>query len=489
MAEPRTRSLTRRLVVGVLLAELVCAVCFSGAAVLHERRGRLHAFDVMLRGRADSVLGAVRDAEDPEDNVVVDPGELALPPGDLYVVLMENGRIIGATPNAPADDVQALMRHGENGVWDLMLHGRHFRALRQPGMRVIDREENGGFRRPVTIFYAAPTSHLWHEIMEAVRFYILASALFLLLTGFMIAWFLRRWLSPLRELAARAERVSAASWEFTPPAEALETRELAPIARSIEKLLDGLRGSFERQRRFTGDAAHELKTSVAVIKSSLQLLSLRERTPEEYRRSLDGLLADTGRMEDLTARMLALARIEEAPVEAAEVVDFGEVLRAVAERLRAAAEQRQTTLTVQAAEAAFEVAMPWADADSLVSNLLLNAIQHSDAGTAVQVRVLEQGGALELLIVNRGPGIPAEALPHVFERFFRADAARSRAHGGAGLGLAICKAIVDRAQGTIAITSRPGAETSVRVVLPVMLTSDAASSAELKADAAFSSVT
>ena len=182
-------------------------------------------------------------------------------------------------------------------------------------------------RRPVTVLYASPTRDLWHGAVEAVWFYIAASALLLAATGIALVWFLRRRLSPLQELAAIAGRVSTRSWEFVPPAAVLRTTELAPIALSMEELLKGLQLAFERQRRLTGDAAHELKTSIAVLKSSLQLLSMAPRTAEQYEAGLEGLLLDSERMEELVSRMLTLARLEEAAVEARASCDLQSVVR------------------------------------------------------------------------------------------------------------------------------------------------------------------
>ena len=135
-----------------------------------------------------------------------------------------------------------------NGTW--------YGAIRFDGVRVVDRDDRGGLRRPVTVFYASPTWDLWHEAVEAVRFYVAAGALLLAITGIALVWFLRRRLSPLQALAEIAGRVSAQSWEFVPPDAVLRTSELAPIALSIEELLKGLRQSFERQRQLTSDAAH-----------------------------------------------------------------------------------------------------------------------------------------------------------------------------------------------------------------------------------------
>jgi signal transduction histidine kinase len=369
---------------GVLLAELLCAVCFSAVAVIYEMNGRRHAFDIMLRGRADSVLGAVQDAEDLNDNVTVDQAELVLPREDIYEVSSTaSGRVIGSSPSSSPDLLDALSFRRGDGYFSFKVGGERYRGLRLPGVRVIDREEHGGLRRPVTIVYAAPTEHLWHETVIAVRFYVIASALLLIFTGFLIAWFLRRSMSPLRELAVRAQRVSAVSWEFDVPKEALLTRELEPIASSIQNLLIGLQKSFERQRQFTGDAAHELKTSIAVLKSSLQLLSMRERTTQEYERSIGGLLTDTQRMEDLTNRMLMLARIEHSTSDAIEISDLSRTIPLVIERLQPAMQLRQVSIGIPS-EVHRPVRIDPEDADVLCSNLLMNAC--STAHPELQLR-------------------------------------------------------------------------------------------------------
>jgi len=463
----RTHSLSRQLIGGVLLAELLCAALFSAVAIGHEMHGRRRAFDIMLRGRADSLLGAVRDAEDPEDNVIVDPTELVLPAQDVYEVLSPTGRVLGHSPASSAGLLAALSAPHAPGTFNFRAGRERYRAVRFDGVRVIDREVNGGLRRPVTVLYAAPTRDLWHGAVEAVWFYIAASALLLAVTGIALVWFLRRRLSPLQELAEIAGRVSTHSWEFVPPAAVLRTTELAPIALSMEELLKGLQLAFERQRQLTGDAAHELKTSIAVLKSSLQLLSMVPRTAPQYEAGLKGLLLDSERMEELVSRMLTLARLEEAPVEERESCELQSVVREVAERLRPLAELKQVVLQGSAGEERL-VAMHIDDAELLCSNLMVNALQHSAPNGRVSVTVQALDGVTELRVADQGDGIPASALPHVFERFFRADRSRSRASGGAGLGLSICKAIVERSGGTIHIESAVGTGTEVTVNLPAL---------------------
>jgi signal transduction histidine kinase len=420
----------------------------------------------MLRGRADSVLGAVQDAEDPEDNVYVDPTELAIPRQDAYVVLSPSGRELGRSQWTQPGLIAALERPRPDGYFNVRAGHNRVRAVRFTGMRVIDRnEDKGGLRRPVVVLYASPTRELWASAIAAAAYSVETSALVLAVTALVLAWFLRRSLAPMRALADAAGRVSVQSWEFSPSESARQTRELAPIVASIQNLLVGLRSAFERQRQFTGDAAHELKTSIAVLKSSLQLLTMRPRTSEQYQRGLDGLLADVRRMEELVEAMLALARLEEEPPAAVQGVDLEAIVRTAAERLRPLAEARQVHLRIETNGGA-AAHIRGEDARVLSSNLILNAIQHSPPESAVEVAVEQSGGAAELRVVDRGAGIRPDALPHVFERFFRADSSRSRNSGGAGLGLAICKAIVDRSRGTITIASAPGEGTRVHVRLP-----------------------
>jgi signal transduction histidine kinase len=465
----KTRSLSRQLIVGVLLAELLCAGLFSAVAVGHEMHGRRRAFDVMLRGRADSVLGAVQDAEDPDDNVAVDPTELSVPKRDAYLVLSPSGKQIGQSETTPPAVLAQLRSAHHSGYFTFDANGDHYRALRLDGMRVIDRaEDKGGLRRPIAIFYAAPARGTWHEALEAVEFYVTAGAILLAVTGIALVWFLRRKLSPLQELAQIAGQVSERSWEFVPPTAVLATSELSPIAHSIESLLKGLRESFERQRQLTGDAAHELKTSIAVLKSSLQLLTLSHRTNEQYEAGLDGLLVDTERMEDLANRMLALARLEESPAESNASTDLQAAMQTIADRLSPLAQLKHVALEVTAGDAA-NVAMQPDDAEVLCSNLILNALQHSSAAGRVSAAVQTRNGIIELRVADQGEGIPEDALPHVFDRFYRADRSRSRNSGGAGLGLSICKAIAERSHGSIEIQSTKGTGTQVKVTLPMAL--------------------
>ena len=461
----KSYSITHRLIATILLVELLAALSISGAAMLYERHVRFRSFDVMLRGRADSLLGAVQDAEDTQDNVMLDGTEVNLPAEDIYQVQEASGRVLGHSPNWTGPDKTMLA--AQTGKF-LRVHsgGKHYRALRIEGLRIVDPgDKGGGIPRRVTIFYGSPIDRVWREIWEAVGFYAITSLCLLAISGWLIFWLLNRGLAPLRQLAAEAAGVSVDSWNFVPPQRARMIRELAPLTVALETVLTGLERSFMQQRRFVGDAAHELKTAVAVLKSSLQLLTLKQRTAVEYERGIERCQLDCERLEETVAKMLTLARLETNGASTGVATDLAHILRQAAQQFESMAELKRLQILVMA-EGPLVVDIDPEQLQLLCSNLLLNALQHSPSGSAIRAVVQQDGERAELTIEDDGDGIAAQDLPHVFDRFYRADLSRSRNTGGTGLGLAICKAIASRWQGTIDISSELGIGTKVIVRFP-----------------------
>jgi signal transduction histidine kinase len=461
----KSYSITHRLIATILLVELLAALSISGAAMLYERHVRFRSFDVMLRGRADSLLGAVQDAEDEEDNVMLDGTEASLPAEDIYQVQDARGHVLGHSLNWNGPN-QALLNTRAGKPLRLSVDGKHYRALRIEGIRVVDPgQKTGGIARHVIIFYGSPVNRVWDEIWEAVGFYAATSLGLLAVSGMLIFWLLNRGLAPLRQLAAEAAGVSVNSWNFVPPQRARMIKELAPLTNALETVLTGLEHAFIQQRRFVGDAAHELKTAVAVLKSSLQLLTLKQRTALEYEQGIERCQLDCERLEETVAKMLTLARAETKTASPKMAADLADVVRQVSEQFESMAELKHQKIVLLAEEPVL-VDVDAEQLQLLCSNLLLNALQHSPAGSAVRAVVQQDGTRAELAIEDAGEGIAPEDLPHVFERFYRGDPSRSRNTGGTGLGLAICKAIASRWQGTIEIASDLGAGTKVMVRFP-----------------------
>ena len=463
----KTWSLTRRLIATVLLVETVLALCTTGMALLYERHEHLRTFDLMLRGRADSLLGAVQDAEDEADNVMLAPGAIDLRSDDLYQVREPSGRVLGQSPQWN-NQLQYRFHEGPRGRnFEFQRHA--YRGIVLRGARQIDQEDDKpGISRPVIIDYAAPLAPVSGALAGAAQFLLLSNSCLLIITGIALFFLLRRGMTPLQSLASEAAAISPVSWEFRAPSEALAIDELAILARTLESAMRRLGQSINQQRTFVNDAAHELKTAVTIIKSSLQLLDSRPRSLDEYRRGLECCLADCARLEDLVQKMLTLARLEQcsgAPLASSGQTDLSESLRSIASQFDSLAVLRGVELKLSLTENV-HAQLPPEECETLAFNLVLNALQHTPCGGSVTLRTETTERGVEMKIEDTGEGIGPADLPLVFNRFYRGDRSRARTTGGTGLGLAICKAIVDAYGGRIEIRSEPGIGTCVNVLLP-----------------------
>jgi signal transduction histidine kinase len=463
-------SIAFRLIVPILVVELASSMLVVFLSYGYERHAHFKAFDTLIHGRADSVLGAVQQEDDGSDTIVLDQDDLHFPPEDIYEVHEASGRLLGRSQNWQGTGTE-IWTDPKDGFADQTVNNRHYKLIRIHGFRTVDPGGPGGSKvRKVTVLYGEPTDHIWLAIYGAVEFYAVGSILLLAVTGPLIAWLLHRGLLPLRQLAALASGVSVDAWHFNPPASARNTPELAPLTEALENVLQRLERSFVQQKTFVSDAAHELKTAVAVVKSSLQLLTMKRRTGAEYKAGLERCLADSLRLEEIVAKMLTLAR-EESPQdtpapatvltsciwEAISQLDTIAALRGV--RVMFAAPRTEPNNA--------EIALAAEDGSLLVSNLLLNALQHSLPESTVEIRLGIEGREAVLEVEDHGEGIDAEALPHVFDRFYRGDPSRTRNTGGTGLGLAICKAMAQKAGGSIALVSAPNHGTTATVRLPL----------------------
>ncbi len=459
----KTYSVARRVVMLVLLVELLAALGVTAFAFFYERHAHFRSFDIGLRGRADTVMGAVEDADERDLSVMLDTTDLNLPERDVFAVREEGAKELGQSKGwRPAESLWG----GEPGFFSLEVEGHSYRGIRLRGVRVVD-PMGGNMRHPLTVLYASPTREVWHAVWGAVAAFVIANGLLILLTAVAVPWIIRRSLHPLHQLTTDATAISANAWRFAPGDEVRAVAELRPLVEAMEGVVGRLECSFTQQRQFVGDAAHELKTAVAIVKSSIQLLELRARTAAEYEAGLQRCYADCLRMEELAQKMLLLARVEEAPLEDDNRAELQSGISAALEELQPSATLRDVRL-VQEGRADAGVAIPPEMLRSLLVNLLMNAVQHSASGGQVRIGVRHIGDKAMLQIEDVGEGIAADALPFLFDRFFRGDASRSRKTGGTGLGLAICKAIVDRAGGHITVESREGQGTKVEIALPAV---------------------
>jgi heavy metal sensor kinase len=242
--------------------------------------------------------------------------------------------------------------------------------------------------------------------------------------------------------------------------------EVGRLATTFDRMLDRLQDAFERERRFAADASHELRTPLTALKGRIDVTLSRSRTNAEYESTLQDLEHEVDRLIRLSTDLLFLARLDQRrlPWQPGRV-EFSHLLQAIVEQVEPLAESKGLTLV---AEIPPDISIH-GDADHLIRlflNLLANAVRYTPSGGRVAVLAQDTRGRVRVSISDSGPGISPEHLPHLFERFYRTESARSREDGGAGLGLAIAYEIARWHGGTLEVESAPGHGTTFRVQLP-----------------------
>jgi heavy metal sensor kinase len=280
-------------------------------------------------------------------------------------------------------------------------------------------------------------------------------------------WFLAsRALAPLAEMTATASGIGITRLDerIVVPESG---DELADLAKTLNKMLGRLEEGVEDKRRLIADASHELQTPLAVMRTELDVsLGSPNLTPESIE-VLESAREETDRMTRIVRNLLTLARFDEGTLQLLKrPINLGALAHDAAESLQMLGRERGVDITV-----AGDDIVVMADPEYIrlvVVNLIENAVKHSGAGTSVAVLLETAGDEVRISITDTGPGIPEEDQPHVFDRFYRVDRARSKKSGGSGLGLAISKEIVESHDGRMELKSKPGAGSTFRIVLPVV---------------------
>jgi heavy metal sensor kinase len=286
----------------------------------------------------------------------------------------------------------------------------------------------------------------------------------LILTVFIGAWLTTRALRPIRDISDAAQTIATGDL-----ARRINTKdtdsELGELATVLNTTFARLDAAFTQQARFTADAAHELRTPLTVILTHVQNALGTENVSDEQREALEACQRAAQRMRRLIESLLRLARID-AGQEGREhaALDVAAVARECVQLIEPMAASRKISVHVDLAPA-----MTRGDHDGfsqVVTNLLANAVHHNRDAGEIHVTTHADNGHAVLVVADNGPGIAAVHLPHIFERFYRVDKARTASAGRTGLGLAIVKAIVDAHGGEIEAESTPGAGARFTVRLP-----------------------
>ncbi|OGO09295.1 MAG: hypothetical protein A2Y61_06345 [Chloroflexi bacterium RBG_13_60_13] len=427
---------------------------------------------------------------------------LTLSGADVLIRLYgPDGQVLKTSPAVPAlpplDALQTLREHA-GPAYDRILRwlpgGEHFAA----GAFATARDSSTGNR---VRLYTLPVSgsqgtvgyvQTWSSLasidrsMRIFRFLMLGlgagGVLAVWLGSLLVA---REALRPIATMISSARAIaSSRSFAHRLP-EPQRTDELGRLARTFNEMLQSLEEAHRMQQRFIADAAHELRAPLTAIRGNIELLNrIPDMSAEERAESIASLGDEGSRLSRLVNELLTLARADAGQVLARRPLELDRILLDVLVEMRPLAARHDLQLEH------FEPAVVQGDADRLkqfLLNLLDNSIKYTPAGGKISVRLDRTASEVALSIRDTGVGIASEDIPHVFDRFYRADPARGRDPGGSGLGLSIVKWIVEQHEGRIAFESELGKGTKVTVYLPVADSdTDAASSSPGQAGSAFS---
>jgi len=345
--------------------------------------------------------------------------------------------------------------------------GRVFRDVSMKGhpLRMITARV-AARRQLYTVEVALPLGEL-QEALDQFRWAVLVLVPFGILAAALGGyWISRRALSPVDRIASTARAISARDLgrRLEVPATG---DELQRLTETLNAMLDRLEAAFRETTRFTADASHELRSPISVIRTSAELALRRDRPAEEYREALAGILRESERTSALVQDLLTLTRADAGVA----------VLQRTSLDLRALLEDMRDSMATLCDHAALDLQIALPDRPVPVSGdraalvrlvriLIDNAVKYTPAPGRVALTLEARPAGAVIEVADTGIGISAEDLPRVFDRFYRADKARSRDAGGAGLGLSIAKWIGEQHGANISITSEPGSGCRVTVRLP-----------------------
>jgi heavy metal sensor kinase len=284
------------------------------------------------------------------------------------------------------------------------------------------------------------------------------------LGGFILA---RISLKPIDDLSRSAREITASNLSNRLP-EPKTNDEVARLTHTLNEMIARLEYSFSQIKQFTADVSHELRTPLAILTGELEVALRSDKSPEEYQTLLISALEEVGRLSKVVRTLLDLSRAETGQVSIEHAtVNLSSMLDDLAEDAIILAEERSISVGSMIEPGIL------IDGDSVrlhqaLLNIVDNAIKYTPGGGDILMRMVREGDRAILRVSDTGIGISKEHLPHIFDRFYRADQARSQDIQGNGLGLSIVKWIIEAHQGTIRAESTPGKGTMITIVLPIL---------------------
>jgi heavy metal sensor kinase len=373
----------------------------------------------------------------------------------------ETGAIVWRSDNLGIDSLPTLQSFVAKGA---SVHDdRYFSNYTFAGMRyrlVLI----GGNTASVSVAYPVDEIDATLRQLFALLLWSMPVALFVSICA---GWFLARHsLRPIDEITRTARRITAQNLQQRLPVPPTND-EVARLTATLNEMIARLETSFDRVRQFTADASHELKTPLAILLGEIELALRKELPPEQYRDTLMSCLEEVERLTKVVQGLLDLSRADSGQMYMLhEPLDVSSLLRSVIAGVNVLADAKRVIL------------MPSIATDVIINgdevrlhqaflNIIENAVKYTASGGRVEIALTTSPADAVITVVDSGAGIPTDSLPHIFDRFYRVDQARSQEISGTGLGLSITRWIVDAHHGSIAVTSEIGKGTTFTITLPL----------------------
>ncbi|MGY2874590.1 two-component system, OmpR family, sensor kinase [Marmoricola sp. URHA0025 HA25] len=463
------RTLTARLVVTVVALVALVGLLVAASATIAMRSYLYDRLDSQV-GEAVSGprLGFPPDGDGPGTSGAF------IRPGALTVTIAAGSNTAQAGVTSDEGEGEALTVGIVRHLISLTADGKpHTTTVYGHKYRVASRTDTDGLR-----IVGLPTADIDSTINSMLRWFALLTLLGVGVAGVGGTWLVRRQMRPLYAVAETAREVS--TQDLSTGDTAIETRvpdrltdeqsEVGQVGSALNTLLDHIddalaaRHKSEQQvRQFVADASHELRTPLATIHGYAEL---SRRTPDDTKAlllALNKVETEADRMGDLVADLLLLARLDSGRPLAREDVDVTRLLLEAVADARVVAPDHKWQLALP--DEPVTVVGDDARLHQVITNLLSNARSHTPAGTTVTVAASTQADEVRIDVHDDGPGLPPDLVDEAFDRFTRGDSSRTRASGGAGLGLSLVSAITEAHSGSAAVSSRPG-DTTFTVTLP-----------------------
>ena len=450
---------------GSLLSAGLLAFALFMVGALHHAMHR--TLDNQLRDHMAAIQQIVNEDENQAETVLqhdLDEDMELAPDLTLLGIWDSGGRVVYRSSAMNRMDVPGPMPRLD-GTPRTHFYHRH-------ALRVLVREISASGRdvapsHNYVVMVAIPVRDFVEAMSQVESTLWIAIPLLLLLAVGGGYWIANRALAPIVDMIAAADAIhpgDLATRLRVPPAK----DELQGLALTLNRMLDRLQGGFERLTQFTADASHELRTPIALLRTRTEVLLRRARSPEEYRAGLESSLQELEKTSVLLDELLLLARAD-AGAESLHFVPLNlcEIVSAAAAVMRPLAEMRRLACWVSLPQGPITLQGDEPALRRLLLILIDNAVKYTPADGAIGISLEISGQQAIVEVRDTGIGIAEEDISHVFERFYRADPARTRATGGAGLGLSIGQWIVRLHGGKLTVRSTLASGSVFRVTFPI----------------------